>query len=244
MRKISMVLRKLFGGKRRPPENDAELSTPWDDRELSSHEQTVPVKQNQVNKEAKEQGSTQTVQQKMRVTETTTPTRSASKRQHPYFIQVGFDFGTSFSKCVCRDVMTNKAWVHITPKFKWHELPFLIPSALLLIDGKLRYVPEQDVHYPEGGLYHLKQALVKVALAQRDDPVLEPYRRVCAKFDIDDLRDFVESCAVYFLAGALGTVREQIRHRMADFGSHPDDYMAVNLAVPVADAEQPDINNL
>jgi hypothetical protein len=141
--------------------------------------------------------------------------------------------------------MTDKAWVHIPPKFKGHELPFLIPSVLIFIDSKLKYVQEQDVHYPEGGLYHLKQALVKVALAQLDDPVLAPYRRIWEQSDVGcNLPIFVESCAVYFLAGALGTVRKQIRQRMPDFGNHTDDYMAVNLSVPVADAEKPNINKL
>jgi len=181
---------------------------------------------------------------KIPVIEPSLPTTSPSKRQQPYFIQIGFDFGTSFSKCVCRDVMTDKAWVHIPSKSNGHELPFLIPSVLLFINGKLQYVPEQGVHYPEGGLYHLKQALVKVALTKMDDPVLEPYRRVCEQSDIGELRSFVEYCAVYFLAGALGTVREQISQRMPDFGNHPQDYMAVNLDVPVADAEQPEVNRL
>ena len=32
-------------------------------------------------------------------------------RKNPYFVQIGFDFGTSYSKCVCRDIMTNKAYL-------------------------------------------------------------------------------------------------------------------------------------
>jgi hypothetical protein len=238
-----MLIRNLFSGKRKQPESVSELSASGHDRENRPYDQAIPVKPSQP-KEAKEQGSTHSGQQNNRVSETSEPITSPSKRQQPYFIQVGFDFGTSFSKCVCRDVMTNKAWVHIPSKSNGHELPFLIPSILLFLDGKLQYVPEQGVHYPKWGLYHLKQALVKVALAQMADPVLAPYRRVCDQFDIGDLVSFVRSCAVYLIAGALGTVREQIRQRLVDFGSHPDDYMAVNLAIPVADAEQPNINNL
>lgn len=45
------------------------------------------------------------------IQDTTTPVH---KRLDPYFIQIGFDFGTSYSKCICRDVMKNKAWVYIT----------------------------------------------------------------------------------------------------------------------------------
>lgn len=58
------------------------------------------------------------------------------------------------------------------------------------------------------------------------------------------LYELVEACAVFFLAGAFGVVREEVRRRLPDFGKLPDDYMAVNLAVPVADAERPEVNAL
>jgi len=49
---------------------------------------------------------------------------------------------------------------------------------------------------------------------------------------------------VYFLAGALGEVRETVRRRFPGFGKLPEDYMAVNLAVPVGDAEHPEVSDL
>lgn len=171
------------------------------------------------------------------------PQPVSKTKRGPYFIQIGFDFGTSFSKCVYRDVMTNKAWVHVPSKYNRHELPFLIPSSCLLQDGKLQHVQKQDVHYPSGGLYHLKNALVHIALGNLDDSLLNPYRKLCMQA-VMDLGDFIESCAVYFLAGALGEVRKQIRQKKPDFGQHNEDYLAVNMAVPVADAEQPLVNNL
>ena len=233
---IQSIKEKLFGREQEQPAFEAETLKPEDVRERvpSGPERKPVVTEPPVPpKEAKRP-----------IIEPSPPTTSASKRQQPYFIQVGFDFGTSFSKCVCRDVITDKAWVHIPSKFKGQELPFLIPSGFLFIDGKFKHVQEQGIHYPEGGLYHLKHALVRVALAQLDDPMLAPYKSVCEQSDISQLPRFIESCAVYFLAGTLGKVREQIRLKMPDFGKHPDDYMAVNLAVPVADAEQPDVNRL
>jgi hypothetical protein len=101
------------------------------------------------------------------------------EREQPYFIQIGFDFGTSFSKCVCRDVMTDKAWVHISPVFSNQELPFLIPSVFLFRSGSFYDVEDQDTHYPEDGLYHLKTALVKVALGEVNDPVRNPTDGSC-----------------------------------------------------------------
>lgn len=166
---------------------------------------------------------------------------SKNKRQ-PYFIQIGFDFGTSYSKCICRDVMTEKAWVHVPFRSSTQELPFLIPSVIIHKDGILYLVDNQAYHYPENGLYHLKQAMVKTALNQWDDPVLTAYKETIGTTEPNKIRDFVESNAVFYLARTLGEVRAQIRKRMKDFGILPEDYMAVNLAVPVADAEQPEVN--
>ena len=162
--------------------------------------------------------------------------------RQPYFIQIGFDFGTSYSKCVCRDVVTGKAWVHIPVRSDVQEQPFLIPSVIKQKDGILSVVDNPAYHYPENGLYHLKQAMVKTAMKQWDDPVLTAYKESIGTTEPYRIRDFVKSSAVFYLARSLGEVRAQIQKRMKDFGNLPEDYMAVNLAVPVADAEQPEIN--
>lgn len=166
------------------------------------------------------------------------------KRPNPHFVQIGFDFGTAYSKCVCRDVMTDKAWVHIPSSPADQTLPFLIPTILIVEDDHLRYPSKPGTHYPDGGLYHLKLALEKVALQQWNDPVLDSYRRVSKEAGASQLASFVEASAIYFLAGALGDIRKTVQQRLAGFGEHPDDYMAVNLAVPVADAERPAVNAL
>ncbi|MRS03008.1 hypothetical protein EG832_07265, partial [bacterium] len=38
---------------------------------------------------------------------------SITERTEPLIVQIGFDFGTAYSKCICRDIITNKAWIHI-----------------------------------------------------------------------------------------------------------------------------------
>jgi len=166
----------------------------------------------------------------------------ASSQRDPYFVQIGLDFGTSYTKCICRDVMTDKAWVHVSQKYRGQEFPFLIPGALHFRDGMISHVENPEIHYPEKGLYHLKHALVKVALCEWDDPVLVPYRHASNQSDINELTKFVEACAVYYLGGVLGDVRNEIRRRFPDFGALTQDYMAVNLAVPVAYAEMPQVN--
>jgi hypothetical protein len=167
-----------------------------------------------------------------------------SLKRDPYFVQIGFDFGTSYSKCVCRDVITNKAWIYRPTGSVNSELPFLIPSVLLLRNGRLSHVDKTGSEYHENGLYHLKHAMEKVALEQWSDSALDPYRNVLGHPDADRLAAFVHSCAMYFLAGVFGEVREQIRWRLPTFGMNPGDYVAMNLAVPVADAQRPAVNHL
>jgi hypothetical protein len=236
MNKFSMLIRtfreRLFGGVQEQPAIDTAPSMPENVRERFPEEPgRLPVEHVEPSrsKGAAKQSSVQP--------------EPASRRQ-PYFIQIGFDYGTSYSKCVCRDVMTDRAWVHIPKNSSGNDLPFLIPSALSFIDGKLGHVEKPDIHYPKGGIYHLKHALVKVALGQLGGPVLDPFRHASKESEACQLRRFVLSCAVYFLAGALGGVREQVRQRMPGFGEHAKDYMAVNLAVPISDAERPDVNEL
>ncbi|NJD37159.1 MAG: hypothetical protein FIA89_02375 [Geobacter sp.] len=165
-------------------------------------------------------------------------------KRNPHFVQIGFDFGTAYSKCVCRDVMINKAWVHIPSHPNDKELPFLIPSIVFYKNGKLSACIKSESHYPEHGLYHLKQALEKIALRQLDDQSLAPYKRVTNDSDGSRLVAFVEASVTFFLAWAIGDVRRQVSKKLQGFGEHPDDYLAINLAVPVADAQRPEVNGI
>lgn len=167
-----------------------------------------------------------------------------TERKNPYFVQIGFDLGTSYSKCIWRDVIVNKAFVHICSTSEEYELPFLIPSTLVLKNGCLSLVENPGIHYPENGLYHIKNALVSVALKQWDDPVLIPFRNGLEHKGNERLSEFVESCGVYFLSCAFGNIKKRLLEKMLDFGTLPKDYMAINMAVPVADAQRIAVNNL
>lgn len=165
-----------------------------------------------------------------------------SERTEPLIVQIGFDFGTAYSKCICRDIITNKAWIHIPSEVDDKELPFLIRGTLHIEDGKLKKLKNSSSQHAGNVLYNLKQALEKIALQDWTDPVLEPYRVAVGTSDPNRLSSFIEACSVYFLAGALGDVRSKVRQRLNALKALPDDYMAVNLAVPVADAQRPQIN--
>ncbi len=168
--------------------------------------------------------------------------QSASpQRRDAHIVQIGLDFGTAFSKCICRDITKDKAWIYIPPSFNNYDFPFLIPSLLVLNNSMLQHVQDQNIHYPEKGLYHLKQAMVAIALGRDQDPVLEPYKHAMQESNKTDLPGLVESCAVYLFAITLGMVKEDIRKRLPGFGDHPEDYLAVNIAVPVAEAQEKEV---
>lgn len=74
--------------------------------------------------------------------------------------------------------------------------------------------------------------------------MLNPYWGAVSSQELNELTGLREACAIYYLAGALGEMRAQIKQRLPDYGALSNDYMAVNLAIPVADAERPEVNAL
>lgn len=161
-------------------------------------------------------------------------------RTEPYFIQIGFDFGTSFCKCVCRDVFKGtSAWVHIPSRSTKAELPFLVPSTIQYRSGKFLPISDPEKLYAQDALPLLKMAMEKVALDKLADPCLKPFGIAAGSFSKDALRDFVETAAIYLLASFLGGVFSSIRQNKTfkDFGNLSRDYAAVNMAIPVANAQ-------
>jgi hypothetical protein len=160
-----------------------------------------------------------------------------------YFVQIGLDFGTAFCKCVCRDVTVgDRAWVHLPDQAANAALPFLTSSSLSFSKGMLGHSRGASGDYTADGLAHIKMALEKVALKRWDDPVLIAFKGKAAAAGDVPLAEFVEGCAVYLLAGILGGVRKDIAGRFA--GNIEGDYQAVNMAVPVANAEDPKVSEL
>lgn len=159
-----------------------------------------------------------------------------------YFVQIGFDFGTAFSKCVCRDVLLDKAWIHQPPGNENAEMPFLLANAVGYNGHHFKHFQSGEGSYQKGGLYHVKMALQKIGLGELDDPVLSAYRESLPQSMINDLPTFVEYCAIYLLGGAFGDIKADIARRFP--GTVEGDYTAINMAVPVADADHPAVNQL
>jgi hypothetical protein len=157
-----------------------------------------------------------------------------------YFVQVGLDLGTSFTKVICRDVIMEKPWVHLPTRVCNRELPFLISSSLSFNQGVFSHPSSANLTDATGLLEQVKIALQRVSLGNLNDSVLANFRTVLP--DGESLPDFVEMCAVYLLAGVLSGVRVDVAKRFP--GSLPDDQIRVNLAIPVADANEPKVDRV
>ena len=165
-----------------------------------------------------------------------------SHERAPYYIQIGFDFGTSFSKCVYREVSKNKAWVYCSDLLD-AEYPFLIPSTIIFEAGIFRRHADIETQYPHNGLFHLKFAIERIACGDIQAAVLDGYKKAANSDSIVEVGGFVEHCAIFFLAASLATIIKDIKRCFHDFEQHPDDQLAVNMAIPVADASQKNISS-
>ena len=104
-------------------------------------------------------------------------TRRTSRRD-PYFIQIGMDFGTSFTKVVCRDVIINKPWVHLPKDIYNRELPFLISSSLCFDEKTLSHPSDANRLGQIGTLDHVKMALQAVALNDLESDYTQRFKRI------------------------------------------------------------------
>ncbi len=163
--------------------------------------------------------------------------RKPQKRTAQYIIQVGFDFGTSYSKCVYRELRRNRAWVFTFKDSQGSQGKdqFLLSSSIVYRDGC--FMPNAaNVQYPEeGGLWHIKMALADIAAKRYNSPVLTPFAKASGlRPGKDGFADFVKCAALFFLTRALTLVRKCILERFPDYGAHPQDDMYVTMAIPVS----------
>lgn len=153
-----------------------------------------------------------------------------NQSRDPYVFQIGFDFGTSYSKCVIRD--RDKAFVF---SFDLQgKTEFLLSSSILYRDGFFSTNTANQL-YPEHGLWYIKMALVELAHRNFSAPVLEHFNTAAgAAPGSIKLQNFVLSAALFYLSRALGKIRSYILSRYPDYGKHERDDMFVTMAIPVS----------
>lgn len=165
------------------------------------------------------------------------------RRTSQYIFQLGFDFGTSYSKCIYRELHRNRAWVFTFTDSQGRQ-QYLLSSSIRYRNGVFS-LNAANVQYPENGLWHIKMALADMAAKRFNSPVLTPFyvasgaRPGSARFE-----SFVKCAALFFLSQALRAIRKHILASFPDYGAHPQDEMYVTMAIPVSNMADRDTEAL
>lgn len=154
-------------------------------------------------------------------------------KREPYIFQIGFDFGTAYSKCVIRDLNIDNAFVYI-PKFSIDDnMPFLFPSAVCFENGffstyksKFNFFAKEDIK-----LNYLKLALEGI-INRRNVNIIKKYQNCSKPFNIET-NTFVFLSTVFFLAKSISDILTYIKFKFQDYGKNEHDMVAINMCIPV-----------
>jgi len=154
-------------------------------------------------------------------------------KRNPYVFQIGFDFGTAYSKCVIRDLNRDEAFVYI-PKISINDnMPFLFPSAIHFENGffstyqsKLKFFEHEDQQ-----LNYLKLALEGSANGTNKD-ILDKYEKRAQTVGFET-NEFAFLATVFFLAKSISEIVNHIKFKTKDYGKNDCDMIAINMCIPV-----------
>lgn len=162
-------------------------------------------------------------------------TTSSHTNRDAYVFQIGFDFGTSYSKCIIRELTKDQAFVFTFDHNGRAE--YLISSTIIYQNNRFR-INSENVQYPENGIWHIKMALVDIAHNNFTSPTLSQYNKSAGLIPgSPEQKKFVKSACLFYLAKTFGRIHEEIYRRFPDFGTHEGDDIFINMAIPVRDFE-------
>ena len=153
--------------------------------------------------------------------------------RNAYYIQLGFDFGTSYSKCVFRDLEKEKAYVFTFDLGGRKE--FLI-SSTIICENKKFSINKENEQYPTNGLWHIKVALADLSQRNFKSPTLSRINKVFGLVPGSKEQEaFVKAACLLYLSRTLQFIRKGIfKQYYEDFGKNSQDDMYVTMAIPVS----------
>ena len=152
----------------------------------------------------------------------------------PHIVVAGLDFGTSYTKCIVRN-LAFPGTSHVVPfSHNGRKEPW-VPSVIYRHDDGscLSSLQTSD--------RHLRQVpYIKMRLLGLMDERARDWRSSESR-STEDLVAEAEADAAFFLSHVLRDVSVHIRAVWADFGSNPRDQVLVNVCIPVQHAEKPEV---
>lgn len=158
---------------------------------------------------------------------------SVHPRRRPRYWNIGLDFGTAFTKCVARNLATQEAFL-----VPLGNRSYLCPSEVFWENGRLWLSGDAGCEERGDPVRYLKMALAETALGKTAGARLDNRVPSASWIRWIERKGCPEIATLYFLARILQQARAFIVARAPDFDESKGDRCMVNLAVPVAHAQE------
>ncbi len=145
---------------------------------------------------------------------------------------IGLDFGTAYTKCIVRNLATEEAFL-----VPLHGTEYLLPTEVFCGSKFMWLHGDESKEENPTKVLHLKMALAEVSSGRMNGRWVEEFMRVVESSDEDGVPRHIEALTVYFLARVIQRARAFMLAQSPDFSEALGDRMMVNMAVPVAHAQ-------
>lgn len=149
---------------------------------------------------------------------------------------IGLDFGTAFTKCVVRNLATEEAFV-----VPLGLSPYFFPSEVLCGNGGFSICDDPGCGAQPRRIKHLKMVLADAAIERSSSAWLADFARESSFLNAGELKERSQLFTAYFLARVIQRAKSFILSQTPDFDEAAGDRCMVNMAVPVAHAQDTEI---
>ena len=148
----------------------------------------------------------------------------------PYEVIAGLDFGTTFTKCIVRNLVNEAECFPVPFELKGGRGEYFVPSLIIRSQGRVG--TPLDTEMRGDGYVHF----LKMRLLGHMDPAAKPWNK-------SDSHEEARNDVAFFLSHVICGIYKFVAKKWPDFGSHQDDVLRVNICIPVGDANRADVEN-
>lgn len=153
--------------------------------------------------------------------------------RHPHIVVAGLDFGTSYTKCIVRNLAFPDQ-AHVVPFSHNGRKQLWVPSIVYRMrEGNSHQTSLQTSSNDAEQVPYIKMRLL--GLIDKKAAAWRPEGAEAAAWYLKE----AEADAAFFLSHVLRDVAVRIHEIWGDFGSNAQDMVLVNVCIPVQHAEIP-----
>lgn len=148
----------------------------------------------------------------------------------PYEVIAGLDFGTTFTKCIVRNLVNEAECFPVLFELKGGRSEYFVPSLIIRTQGCVG--TPFDTEMRGDGYVHF----LKMRLLGHMDTAAKPWNK-------SGSQDEARSDVAFFLSHVICGIYKFVAKKWTDFGVHPDDVLRINICIPVGDANRANVEN-